>query len=72
VTLAARGNGPPLCAGEARPKPLPAGVRRNVILMIGDGRQLEDEIAISRYLYGEDFAMTWNSFRIRGMSRPGT
>ena len=66
VTMAAQGNGPPQCTGAARPKPLPAGVRRNVILMIGDGRQLEDEIAISRYLYGEDFALTWNSFPYQG------
>jgi alkaline phosphatase len=44
----------------------PPGHRRNVILMIGDGMQLEDEIAISRYLHGRDFGMTWNRFPYRG------
>lgn len=45
---------PSVCTGEVRHRPLPRHERRNVILVVADGRQLEDEIAISRYLHGRD------------------
>jgi len=35
---------------------------RHVILFIGDGMQLENEIAASRYLYGADRALAWHGF----------
>ena len=38
-----------------------AGVR-HVILFIGDGMNLEHEIAGSRYLYGEDYGLAWNAW----------
>ncbi|HMA92346.1 MAG TPA: hypothetical protein VKP30_06650 [Polyangiaceae bacterium] len=66
VQTAAEDNDPTLCAGQPRPKPLPNQVRRNVILMIGDGMQLEDEIAISRYLYGTDDGLLRHSFPHQG------
>ena len=38
----------------------------HVILFIGDGMQLEHEIAASRYLYGEDGALAWDQFEYQG------
>jgi hypothetical protein len=35
---------------------------RNVLLFIGDGMQLESEIAASRYLYGQDHALAWHTW----------
>lgn len=35
---------------------------RHVILFVGDGMQLENEIAASRYLYGADHALAWHGF----------
>lgn len=35
---------------------------RHVILFIGDGMQLENEVAASRYLYGADRALAWHGF----------
>jgi alkaline phosphatase len=35
---------------------------KHVILFIGDGMSVESEIAASRYLYGRDQALSWNSF----------
>ena len=40
--------------------------RRHVILIIGDGMQLEHEIAASRYLYGTDDGMSWHRFPYQG------
>jgi alkaline phosphatase len=34
----------------------------HIILMIGDGMNIEHEIAASRYLYGEDFGLSWNDW----------
>ena len=42
---------------RGNPKPV-----THIILFIGDGMQLENEIATSRYLYGSDRAMVWDSF----------
>ncbi len=39
-----------------------AASTKNVILFIGDGMQLEHEVATSNYLYGEDFALVWHAF----------
>lgn len=35
---------------------------RNIILVIGDGMHLENEIGASRYLYGTDFSLSWHNF----------
>jgi alkaline phosphatase len=35
---------------------------RNVILFIGDGMQVANEIAAGRYLYGDDSALSWHAF----------
>lgn len=35
---------------------------RHVILFIGDGMQLENEVGASRYLYGADRALAWHGF----------
>jgi alkaline phosphatase len=34
----------------------------HIILFIGDGMNIEHEIAGSRYLYGEDFGLTWHDW----------
>ncbi|ACF11229.1 Alkaline phosphatase [Chlorobaculum parvum NCIB 8327] len=34
----------------------------HIILMIGDGMNIEHEIAASRYLYGEDFGLSWQDW----------
>ncbi|MDO3376990.1 alkaline phosphatase [Geoalkalibacter halelectricus] len=47
--------------GMATP-PHKAAQAKNIILFIGDGMQLEHEIAYSRYLTGEDFGLVWNNF----------
>ena len=36
-----------------------AETAQNVILLIGDGMQLEHEIAAGRYFYGNDYGMAW-------------
>jgi alkaline phosphatase len=38
----------------------PAQEARHIILLIGDGMNLEHEIAASRYLYGSDFALAFH------------
>jgi len=38
---------------------------KHIILFIGDGMQLEHEVAASRYLYGVDFGLTWHGFPYR-------
>lgn len=58
---------PGLCFGNNGAKgmavpPHKAAEAKNIILFIGDGMQLEHEIAYSRYLTGEDFGLVWNSF----------
>jgi alkaline phosphatase len=35
----------------------------HIILFIGDGMNVNHEIAGSRYLYGEDFALAWHAWR---------
>jgi alkaline phosphatase len=39
---------------------------KNVILFIGDGMQLQHEMAASRYLHGNDLGMSWMKFPYRG------
>lgn len=39
---------------------------KNVILFIGDGMQLQHEMAASRYLFGNDIGLTWMKFPYRG------
>jgi len=34
----------------------------HIVLMIGDGMNISHEIAASRYLYGEDFGLSWNDW----------
>jgi alkaline phosphatase len=48
-----------LCACSFSP---PTSSTPNIILFIGDGMQLEHEIAASRYLYGIDNGLAWHSF----------
>jgi len=36
------------------------GTTKHIILFIGDGMQLSNELVASRYLYGEDAAMSWH------------
>ncbi len=47
------------------PKPSLHAVK-HLILFIGDGMQLENEIAASRYLYGTDHGLAWHSFPFQG------
>jgi alkaline phosphatase len=35
---------------------------KHIILFIGDGKGLIDEIALSRYLYGSDYGLIWDTF----------
>ena len=35
---------------------------KNIILFIGDGMHLQNEIALSRYLHGTDFDLSWHKF----------
>ena len=39
-----------------------SGSVKHIILFIGDGMELEDEIATSRYLYGDDYGLIWHNF----------
>ena len=48
------------------PPDAPDASRRHVVLIIGDGMQLEHEIAASRYLYGTDDGMSWRHFPYQG------
>jgi alkaline phosphatase len=41
-------------------------IARHIILFIGDGMSLENEIALSRYLYGKDYKLSWHSFQYQG------
>ncbi len=42
---------------------LPSSLQtRNIILVIGDGMSLENEIAAGRYLYGQDRSLSWHGF----------
>ncbi|MFY9974616.1 MAG: alkaline phosphatase [Chromatiaceae bacterium] len=44
----------------------PLGLAKNVILFIGDGMNIEHEIATSRYLYGMDFGLTFHQLPYQG------
>ena len=46
--------------------PQKAAEAKNIILFIGDGMQLEHEIAYSRYLTGDDFGLVWDNFPYQG------
>ncbi len=48
--------------GPTRSDPQP----KHIILFIGDGMQLEHEIAASRYLHGQDRALSFHSFEYQG------
>ena len=39
-----------------------SGNVKHIILFIGDGMELENEIATSRYLYGADIGLSWHTF----------
>jgi len=45
---------------------LKAQSTKNLILMIGDGMQLEHEVAYSRYATGKDFCLVWDQFPYQG------
>ena len=45
---------------------------KHIILMIGDGMNIEHEIATSRYLYGKDFELSFHKLPSRLMWPPGT
>jgi alkaline phosphatase len=55
---------PPSETPPENPPPVvpPPGPAKYIILFIGDGMSLENEIAASRYLYGKDYSLTWHSF----------
>lgn len=44
----------------------PAPPVKNVILFVGDGMQLQHEMAASRYMFGNDLGMSWMHFPYRG------
>lgn len=55
----------PSCSGpvpaRVQPGPEPAsGAIKNIILFLGDGMQLEHEIAAGQYLYGREFSLVWH------------
>jgi alkaline phosphatase len=56
---------PPILAKPEPPAPVLASPTKHIILFIGDGMQLEDEIAASTYLYGKERAMEWNKFELQ-------
>lgn len=43
-----------------------SGPAKHIILFIGDGMNIEHEIATSRYLYGEDFGLAFHSLPYQG------
>ena len=51
--------------GEGRTEAT-AGSAKHIILFIGDGMNIEHEIAASRYLRGRDFALTFDNFPYQG------
>ncbi len=51
---------------EATQRLLPFRAAKHVILFIGDGMNIEHEIATSRYLYGKDFALSFHGLPYRG------
>lgn len=57
LTLALAGCQPGVVGPDPEASPV-----KNIILFIGDGMQLENEIATSRYLSGTDRALAWHSF----------
>lgn len=48
---------------QPKPKPEPEISPIFIILIIADGMQLENEIALSRYLYGEDRGLSFHSWQ---------
>jgi len=48
----------------ACPAPAVPRVAEHVILFIGDGMQMEHEVAASRYLYGTDLGLSWHGFPV--------
>ena len=54
-------------ASPAEPAPVPAPMPvRHLILFIGDGRNLADDIATSRYLFGQDEGLSYQRLPYRG------
>lgn len=60
AALAAGSASPVLAAGR------PGEAVKHIVLFIGDGMQLEHEIAASRYLYGSDTALSFHKLDYRG------
>ena len=52
----------PGCARPTIAAESPLKESRHIILFIADGMQLANEIALSRYLHGEDRALVWHDF----------
>jgi alkaline phosphatase len=51
--------------GAAGASAVTATGRRNVIIMIGDGMQMAQEVAASRYLTGQDFGLSFQQLPVR-------
>lgn len=49
-------------AAKSKSSPVTQPVAKHIILFIGDGMQLEQEIATSRYLFGRDTALSFHRF----------
>ncbi len=49
-------------------QPLENAERKHIVLFVGDGMQLEHEIAASRYLTGADSDLVFHSFEYRGFA----
>lgn len=50
--------------GVSRPSVTSKQGKRHVILMIGDGMELADEVATSRYLHGVDYGLSFHAFPV--------
>jgi len=44
----------------------PSAPAKNIILFVGDGMQLQHEMAASRYLTGRNFDLSFHKFDVRG------
>jgi alkaline phosphatase len=53
-------------AVNAKGRPRLGQLSRNIILIIGDGMNIEHEIASSRYLYGKDFGLSFHQLPYQG------
>lgn len=55
-----------MAAGANHAQAFKSEEAKHIILIIGDGMQLEHEIAASRYLYGKDGALEFHKFPYKG------